>query len=162
MNDQMMRVISSPSSSTTGFFTLIFAMRRGRLSASRDPARTADGAALLAQRALVLDALALPARGTLAVVAAQRPRARARVEADLPAQQPDRAAPVRAQAPRARLRQPARAPDRPARLRRVADGVGPAHADLVRARAQGRPRVPLDDLPAVVVGRQLGRHAEPV
>src|SRR3954454_2881546 len=28
MNDQMIRVISSPSSSTTGFFTLIFAMRK--------------------------------------------------------------------------------------------------------------------------------------
>jgi hypothetical protein len=28
MNDQMMRVISSPSSSTMGFFTLIFAITR--------------------------------------------------------------------------------------------------------------------------------------
>src|SRR3954447_25540672 len=35
MNDQMIRVISSPSSSTTGFFTLIFAMRRSLVLGAR-------------------------------------------------------------------------------------------------------------------------------
>src|SRR4051794_16511780 len=35
MNCQMILVISSPSSSTTGFFTLIFAMRRSLVSWAR-------------------------------------------------------------------------------------------------------------------------------
>src|SRR4051812_31763017 len=173
MNDQMIRVISSPSSSTTGFFTLICAMRRRRLSALRYAARKPVRRALLAQRPLVLDAPALPAgrgqavRAPLRPVprsprAAQRPRARSRVEGDLAAQQADRAAAVGAQPARAGLRQMTGHAERPARLRGVPGGINDADAHLVRARAERLLGIPLDDLPTIVAEGQLRRDAQPV
>src|SRR4051794_16563987 len=45
MNAQRIRVISSPSSSTTGFFTLIFATGRAMLSAQAETQKTLRGAA---------------------------------------------------------------------------------------------------------------------